>query len=95
MKVRREALPVPGFRAAGLNAGIKDRDPDLALIVSDTLASAAAVFTQSTVVGAPVEVSRERMRRGQARGVVVNSGCSNVAKKSSASIFSTIITIRR
>ncbi|MBB82765.1 MAG: bifunctional ornithine acetyltransferase/N-acetylglutamate synthase [Deltaproteobacteria bacterium] len=79
MKVRREALPVPGFRAAGLNAGIKDRDPDLALIVSDTLASAAAVFTQSTVVGAPVEVSRERMRRGQARGVVVNSGCSNVA----------------
>lgn len=79
MKVRREALPVPGFRAAGLNAGIKDRDPDLALVVSDTLASAAAVFTQSTVVGAPVEVSRERVQRGQARGVVVNSGCSNVA----------------
>ncbi|MGB0619727.1 MAG: bifunctional glutamate N-acetyltransferase/amino-acid acetyltransferase ArgJ [Myxococcota bacterium] len=79
MKVRREALPVPGFRAAGLNAGIKDRDPDLALIVSDTLASAAAVFTQSTVVGAPVEVSRKRMQRGQVRGVVVNSGCSNVA----------------
>ena len=30
MKVRREALPVPGFRAAGLHAGIKARDPDLA-----------------------------------------------------------------
>lgn len=79
MKVRREALPVPGFRAAGLHAGIKDRDPDLALIVSDTLASVAAVFTQSTVVGAPVEVSRERAKHGRARGVVVNSGCSNVA----------------
>jgi glutamate N-acetyltransferase/amino-acid N-acetyltransferase len=80
MKVRREALPVPGFRAAGLHAGIKQHDdPDLALIVSDTLASVAAVFTQSTVVGAPVEVSRERAKSGRARGVVVNSGCSNVA----------------
>ncbi|MCR9093392.1 MAG: bifunctional glutamate N-acetyltransferase/amino-acid acetyltransferase ArgJ [bacterium] len=79
MKVRREALPVPGFRAAGLHAGIKDREPDLALIVSDETASAAAVFTQSTVVGAPVEISRERVKSGRARGVVVNSGCSNVA----------------
>ena len=79
MKVRREALPVPGFRAAGLHAGIKARDPDLALIVSDTLASAAAVFTRSTVVGAPVEISREYVKAGRARGVVVNSGCSNVA----------------
>jgi len=79
MKVLRESKPVPGFRAAGLNAGIKDSAPDLALIVSDTPASVAAVFTQSTVVGAPVEVSRERVKSGQARGVVVNSGCSNVA----------------
>lgn len=39
----------------------------------------AAVFTKSTVVGAPVEVSRERVARGKGRGVVVNSGCSNVA----------------
>ena len=79
MKVRRESKPVPGFRAAGLHAGIKAKAKDLALIVSDEPASAAAVFTQSTVVGAPVEVSRERVRSGRARGVVVNSGCSNVA----------------
>lgn len=79
MKVLRESKSVPGFRASGLHAGIKDRDPDLALIVSDTLASVAAVFTQSTVVGAPVEISRERVKSGRARGVVVNSGCSNVA----------------
>lgn len=79
MKVLRESKSVPGFRASGLHAGIKDRDPDVALIVSDTLASVAAVFTQSTVVGAPVEISRERVKSGRARGVVVNSGCSNVA----------------
>lgn len=79
MAVHREAAPVPGFRAAGLHAGIKASAPDLALIVSDTPASLAALFTRSTVVGAPVEVSRERARSGRARGVVVNSGCSNVA----------------
>ncbi|MFK7898970.1 MAG: bifunctional glutamate N-acetyltransferase/amino-acid acetyltransferase ArgJ [Myxococcota bacterium] len=79
MKVRREARPVPGFRAAGLHAGIKAKGKDLALVVSDAPANAAAIFTTSTVVGAPVTVSRERVKSGRARGVVVNSGCSNVA----------------
>ena len=79
MKVRRESQPVAGFRAIGLHVGIKGSAPDLAMIVSDEIASVAAVFTRSTVVGAPVEVSRERAARGRARGVVVNSGVSNVA----------------
>ena len=79
MKVRRESRPVPGFRAVGLHAGIKAKARDLAMIVSDEPASAAAVFTKSTFVGAPVEVSRARVRDGRARGIVVNSGCSNVA----------------
>ena len=79
MKVRRASTPVAGFRAAGVHCGIKAKAPDLALIVADRPASAAAVFTRSTVVGAPVEVSRERVRSGRTRGVVVNSGVSNVA----------------
>lgn len=79
MKVRRASRPVAGFRAVGLHAGIKAKARDLAMIVADEPASVAAVFTTSTVVGAPVEVSRERVRGGRARGVVVNSGCSNVA----------------
>lgn len=79
LKVERVVRPVAGFRAAGIHAGIKAQAKDLALIVCDGLASVAAVFTRSTVVGAPVEVSRARVRRGRARGVVVNSGCSNVA----------------
>jgi glutamate N-acetyltransferase/amino-acid N-acetyltransferase len=65
--------------AAGIHAGIKPAAPDLALIVADEPASVAAVFTCSTVVGAPVEVSREHVRSGRARAVFVNSGCSNVA----------------
>jgi glutamate N-acetyltransferase/amino-acid N-acetyltransferase len=79
MKIRRRARSVAGFRAAGLHVGIKARARDLALIVADAPAAVAAVFTRSSVVGAPVEVSRERVTRGRTRGIVVNSGISNVA----------------
>ncbi len=72
-------LSVPGFQASGIHSGIKPKDLDLALIVSDVPANVAGVFTRSTVVGAPVELNRERVRSGKTRGVVVNSGCSNVA----------------
>ena len=74
------ATVVPGFRWAGVACGLKKSGaPDLALLVSDGPAAVAGVFTRSTVVGAPVTVSRARAARGRARGVVVNSGCSNVA----------------
>ena len=69
-----------GFRAAGISAGIKASGaPDLALIVSDTPARAAAVFTTNKAVAAPVVVSREHLARsgGVARAVIVNSGCAN------------------
>ncbi|MCB9726544.1 MAG: bifunctional glutamate N-acetyltransferase/amino-acid acetyltransferase ArgJ [Spirochaetaceae bacterium] len=79
MKVRRETGPVAGFRAAGIHAGIKKTARDLAFIVADAPASVAAVFTRSTIVGAPVEVSRRHLALGRSRGVIVNSGCSNVA----------------
>ncbi len=72
---------VPGFRAAGIRVGIKPKSAkrDLALIVSDVPTAVAGVFTKTTVPGAPVVVSRERVGVGCARGVVINSGCSNVA----------------
>ncbi len=71
---------VPGFRFAGIPCGIKPSGArDLALIASDVPASWAGVFTRSTVVGAPVEWSRACLRSGKGRGVVVNSGISNVA----------------
>jgi glutamate N-acetyltransferase/amino-acid N-acetyltransferase len=74
-----EAIVVPGFRAAGIHCGIKGRARDLALVVADAPATIAGVFTQSSVVGAPVEWGRERVRGGKARALVVNSGISNVA----------------
>ncbi len=68
-----------GFLSAGVHCGIKaDREKlDLALFVSETPCSAAGTFTTNLVCGAPVKVSRERLPRGTARGVVVNSGNSN------------------
>ena len=68
-----------GYRAAGVAAGIKPSgNRDVALIVSDHLAAAAAVFTQNRVCGAPVQVSRAHVAGGQIRAVAVNAGCSNV-----------------
>jgi glutamate N-acetyltransferase/amino-acid N-acetyltransferase len=69
-----------GFRAAGLHCGIKaNGKPDLALVVSDTPASAAAVFTTNQAQAAPVLVSKAHLAasHGQARAVVSNSGCAN------------------
>ena len=48
-------------------------------MVSDVPAAAAGVFTRSSVVGAPVEINRSRIRSGRGRAIVANSGCSNVA----------------
>src|SRR5436309_15413548 len=69
-----------GFRAAGVAAGIKaNGNLDLALLVADAPAHAAAVFTTNRAVAAPVVVSREHLSRsgGTARAIVVNSGCAN------------------
>jgi glutamate N-acetyltransferase/amino-acid N-acetyltransferase len=68
-----------GFRASGVSAGIKAQGLDLALLVADRPATAAAVFTTNRAQAAPVLVSREHLSRsgGTARAIVVNSGCAN------------------
>ncbi|MGH2718623.1 MAG: bifunctional glutamate N-acetyltransferase/amino-acid acetyltransferase ArgJ [Actinomycetota bacterium] len=69
-----------GFRAAAVAAGIKaSGGPDLVLVVSDTAASVAGAFTTHKACAAPVLLSRERVRTGSSRGVVINSGCANAA----------------
>ena len=77
--MKHAPIVVPGFRFSGVHCGIKPSGADLALIVSDVPASVAGVFTRSTVVGAPVTLDRSLVRAGRSRGVVVNSGISNVA----------------
>jgi glutamate N-acetyltransferase/amino-acid N-acetyltransferase len=69
-----------GYRFAGVHCGLRANEPgrlDLALVVSDTPAAAAGVFTQNRVAAAPVHVCRERLPRADARGFVVCSGNAN------------------
>lgn len=70
---------VPGFRLAGVAAGIKKKAGalDLALLAADGPCTAAAVFTRNRVKAAPVVVAAERVRRGRAQALLVNAGCAN------------------
>ena len=69
-----------GFRASGLHCGIKaSGKPDLSLIVSDTPATAAGVFTMNLAKAAPLYLSQDHLAssKGIARAIVTNSGCAN------------------
>lgn len=67
-----------GFKAAGVKAGIKKSgNLDVALIVSETDAACAGVFTQNAVAAAPVFVSKAAVKNHTARAIVANAGCAN------------------
>lgn len=68
---------VPGFRTSGVHAGLKSSDRDVALIVCDRPASAAAVTTTNRVQAAPLTVTRDHLSDGRARAIVVNSAVAN------------------
>jgi len=68
-----------GFLVAGVHCRIKG-DPqklDLTLIMSETDATAAGVYTQNVVHGAPVALDRQRTPSDRIRTVVINSGVAN------------------
>jgi len=68
-----------GFKAGGVHCGIrKNREKkDLAMILSETRAAAAAVYTTNLVKGAPIAITKENLRDGYARDVICNSGNAN------------------
>ncbi|TQS34112.1 hypothetical protein Golomagni_05518 [Golovinomyces magnicellulatus] len=72
-----------GFLVSGINVGVKASNkssPDLALLASEKLCTAAAVFTKNRFQAAPVTFSRQILKRRKNRGiqsVIVNSGCAN------------------
>ncbi|MBQ9545324.1 MAG: bifunctional glutamate N-acetyltransferase/amino-acid acetyltransferase ArgJ [Clostridia bacterium] len=72
-----------GFTANGIHCGIrKNRTKrDLALILSDVEANAAAVYTRNLVKGAPLKVTKENISDGKARAVICNSGNANTCNK--------------
>ena len=68
-----------GFTANGIHCGIrKNKDKrDLALIVSQVPAAAAAVYTANLVKSAPITVTKKNLQNGVARAVICNSGNAN------------------
>ena len=68
-----------GFTASGIHCGIrKNREKrDLALIVSQKRAAAAAVYTQNLVKGAPLLVTKANIADGYASAILCNSGNAN------------------
>jgi glutamate N-acetyltransferase/amino-acid N-acetyltransferase len=82
------SLPL-GFKYATTYAGIrKVAKDDVALIVSDGPAVAAAVFTQNQVVAAPVVLARRNLKatRGKARAWLINAGNANCATRTGAEV---------
>jgi glutamate N-acetyltransferase/amino-acid N-acetyltransferase len=70
-----------GFTAGAVRAGIKASSPldkdDLAMIYCARQCSAAAVYTQNIVKGAPITVTQKHLKNGKAQAVIVNSGNAN------------------
>jgi glutamate N-acetyltransferase/amino-acid N-acetyltransferase len=73
-----------GYRYASAYAGIRyQRKDDLALIVSDPEASAAAMFTTNQVQAAPVRLGRKHLAKsgGVVKAVLINAGNANCATR--------------
>ncbi len=68
-----------GFSAGAVHCGIRKNTSkkDLAVIYSKVMASAAAVYTQNKVFGAPITVTREHLENGTAQLMICNSGNAN------------------
>lgn len=68
-----------GFKAAGINAGIKNNEKkDMAMIVSDVPCTAAGAFTTNKVKAAPVKWDKNIVDNSEyVQAVVCNSGVAN------------------
>ena len=71
-----------GFTASGVRAGFYEGDDrlDCALVSADIPCPCAALFTHNAFSAAPVDVSRDHLRRvsfGFVRAVLINSGNAN------------------
>jgi len=71
-------LAAKGFKAGSAEAGIRASGGlDVGLVWSDTPATTAAIFTQNSVLAAPVQLSKLHCKDHKVRAIVVNSGNAN------------------
>ena len=77
--LKNNITAVDGFTALGKCIGIKKGKKDFAIIYSNKLCNAAAVYTKNKVKGAPLYVDMEHLKDGKAQTIVINAGIANVA----------------
>jgi glutamate N-acetyltransferase/amino-acid N-acetyltransferase len=71
-------MKIKGFKTAAIAAGIRYADRmDLGIIFSEAPAVTAGAFTTNQVKAAPVVLDMERLKKGKAQAILVNSGCAN------------------
>jgi glutamate N-acetyltransferase/amino-acid N-acetyltransferase len=69
---------VPGFLASGIAAGIKKESVrDLGLLASEKAATTVGVFTTNKIQAAPVTLTKDKLQKGKAQALIVNSGNAN------------------
>lgn len=69
-----------GFKASGIHVGVKTHNTDkkdVALIVSDKICTASAVYTKNAVKAAHIHIDMNHLANGKARAAVINSGNAN------------------
>lgn len=78
-QIRGGVTAAKGFLASGMHVGIRKNKEkkDLALVWSERMCAAAAVYTTNKVKGQPLIVSREHLSDGKAQAIIVNSGNAN------------------
>ncbi len=84
-----------GFKASGIHCGIRKNKTkrDLALIVSEKRASAAAVYTTNLVKGAPIYVTKENISDGYASAIICNSGNANTCNANGIDVAKEMCTL--
>jgi glutamate N-acetyltransferase/amino-acid N-acetyltransferase len=74
----RTQLPA-GFKAAGINCGVRVYRPDLGAIISEFPATTVGVFTKNQLKAAPVKYAEHCLPSNQIKAIITNSGEANAA----------------
>jgi glutamate N-acetyltransferase/amino-acid N-acetyltransferase len=76
--ISRTPLP-KGFKAGGVNSGVRRYRPDYGVILSEPEAVGVGVFTKNECKAAPIQYCMGLMPSAHVRAIVTNSGQANAA----------------
>lgn len=81
-----------GFKATGIHCGFRKNKTkkDLSLIVSDVMCHAASTYTLNKVKGAPIAVTKEHLKNGEAKAIICNSGNANTCNPNGEEIANAV-----